>query len=103
MRSTAKRVRRASDHPGAEMLGAPARAAATRRRPGPPAGRHDTPEAHDEISPRDLPADHPGRQAAERQAQERGGATPGHRQGGAADRDADLVQRDERESARFRR
>jgi hypothetical protein len=29
----------------------------------------DTPEAHDEISPHDLPVDHPGRVAAERQAQ----------------------------------
>jgi hypothetical protein len=25
----------------------------------------DTPEAHDEISPHDLPPDHPGRRAAE--------------------------------------
>jgi hypothetical protein len=31
-----------------------------------PAG--DTPEAHDEINPHDLPPDHPGRQAAEDQA-----------------------------------
>jgi hypothetical protein len=30
----------------------------------------DTPEAHDEINPHDLPADHPGRQAAEDQAEE---------------------------------
>lgn len=28
----------------------------------------DTPEAHDEISPHDLPKGHPGRAAAERQA-----------------------------------
>ena len=28
----------------------------------------DTPEAHDEISPHDLPVDHPGRQEAEKQA-----------------------------------
>jgi hypothetical protein len=28
----------------------------------------DTPEAHDEITPHDLPKDHPGRQEAERQA-----------------------------------
>lgn len=28
----------------------------------------DTPEAHDEISPHDLPLGHPGRHAAERQA-----------------------------------
>jgi hypothetical protein len=32
----------------------------------------DTPEAHDEISPHDLPKDHPGRQEAERQAGEEG-------------------------------
>jgi hypothetical protein len=31
-----------------------------------PAG--DTPEAHDELNPHDLPPDHPGRQAAEAQA-----------------------------------
>jgi len=30
----------------------------------------DTPEAHDEINPHDLPPDHPGRQAAEAQAEE---------------------------------
>jgi hypothetical protein len=30
----------------------------------------DTPEAHDEINPHDLPAGHPGRQEAERQADE---------------------------------
>ena len=29
----------------------------------------DTPEAHDEVSPHDLPKDHPGRAAAERQAE----------------------------------
>jgi hypothetical protein len=28
----------------------------------------DTPEAHDEISPHDLPRDHPGRKEAERRA-----------------------------------
>jgi len=32
----------------------------------------DTPEAHDEISPLDLPLDHPARAEAERQAQESG-------------------------------
>ena len=35
----------------------------------------DTPEAHDEISPHDLPKDHPGRKAAEEQAE--GGTTRG--------------------------
>jgi hypothetical protein len=29
----------------------------------------DTPEAHDEINPHDLPPDHPGRHAAEEQAE----------------------------------
>jgi hypothetical protein len=38
----------------------------------------DTPEAHDEISPHDLPKDHPGRQEAERQSGE-GGTTRGNR------------------------
>ena len=32
----------------------------------------DTPEAHDEINPHDLPPDHPGRRAAEEQADESG-------------------------------
>jgi hypothetical protein len=30
----------------------------------------DTPEAHDEINPHDIPPDHPGRQAAEAEAEE---------------------------------
>jgi|GEM_PF-3210647 hypothetical protein len=38
-----------------------------------PAG--DTPEAHDEISPHDLPPDHPGRAEAERLAGESGTTT----------------------------
>jgi hypothetical protein len=43
-----------------------------------PAG--DTPEAHDELSPHDLPAGHPGRAEAEREAQEsETGTTPGNR------------------------
>ena len=33
----------------------------------------DTPEAHDEINPHDLPAGHPGRAAAEEQAEEQPG------------------------------
>jgi hypothetical protein len=37
----------------------------------------DTPEAHDEISPHDLPKDHPGRRAAEEQAGGEGGTTQG--------------------------
>jgi hypothetical protein len=38
----------------------------------------DTPEAHDEISPHDLPPDHPGRAEAERLAGE-DGTTRGNR------------------------
>lgn len=38
----------------------------------------DTPEAHDEISPHDLPIGHPGRQAAEDQAGGDQGTTRGH-------------------------
>jgi hypothetical protein len=64
----------------------------------------DTPEAHDEISPRDLPVDHPGRQEAERQAEAREGTTPGHAEGGAAEPGDEVVGRDEqREGARFSR
>ncbi len=37
----------------------------------------DTPEAHDEISPHDLPPDHPGRAQAEREAGD-SGTTPGN-------------------------
>ncbi|MDX6731317.1 MAG: hypothetical protein QOC54_1265 [Baekduia sp.] len=37
----------------------------------------DTPDAHDEIIPQDLPKDHPGRQAVEEEAAALGGATPG--------------------------
>jgi hypothetical protein len=37
----------------------------------------DTPEAHDEISPHDLPKDHPGRQAAEDEAGGEGATTRG--------------------------
>jgi hypothetical protein len=41
-----------------------------------PAG--DTPEAHDELNPHDLPPDHPGREAAEEQAGGEEGTTRGH-------------------------
>jgi len=47
-----------------------------------PAG--DTPEVHDEVSPHDLPHDHPGRQAAEEQAGEH--ETAGNERGGAGGR-----------------
>jgi hypothetical protein len=39
----------------------------------------DTPEAHDEIVPEDLPKDHPGRAEAERQATEGDGTVRGNR------------------------
>jgi hypothetical protein len=38
----------------------------------------DTPEAHDELSPHDLPKDHPGRQAAEDLAGGVDGTTSGN-------------------------
>jgi hypothetical protein len=38
----------------------------------------DTPEAHDEITPHDLPKDHPGRKAAEEQAAGHSGTTRGN-------------------------
>ena len=38
----------------------------------------DTPEAHDEISPHDLPPDHPGRAEAERSAADPGDTTRGN-------------------------
>ncbi|HWC25206.1 MAG TPA: hypothetical protein VG474_01360 [Solirubrobacteraceae bacterium] len=40
-----------------------------------PAG--DTPEAHDEVTPHDLPQDHPGRDAAEQRAGDDAGTTRG--------------------------
>ncbi len=50
----------------------------------------DTPDAHDEITPHDLPLDHPGRQAAEAQAGfEGGGTTTGNAEGGADGGDDD--------------
>jgi hypothetical protein len=41
----------------------------------------DTPEAHDEINPRDIPKDNPARREAERQADD-DGETAGDREGG---------------------
>jgi hypothetical protein len=38
----------------------------------------DTPEAHDEISPHDLPPDHPGRAEAERLAGDPADTTRGN-------------------------
>jgi hypothetical protein len=71
----------------------------------------DTPAAHDELIPEDLPKGHPARHAAEEQAAALGGATPGHARGGAAGAEAsppeprkDLVADEEtREGARFGR
>jgi hypothetical protein len=37
----------------------------------------DTTEVHNDITPRDLPLDHPGRHEAERQASRAGGVTRG--------------------------
>ena len=37
----------------------------------------DTPEAHDEVNPRDLPPDHPGRKEAEQQSGGDQGTTQG--------------------------
>ena len=37
----------------------------------------DTPQAHNEISPRDLPPNHPGREEAERQSADERGTTRG--------------------------
>jgi hypothetical protein len=42
----------------------------------------DTPDAHDEISPRDLPLDHPGREEAEEIAGGQDGTTRGPLPGG---------------------
>jgi hypothetical protein len=44
----------------------------------------DTPEAHDEVSPHDIPLYSPARAAAKRQAGGLRGTTRGNRQGGAA-------------------
>ncbi|MCW3009416.1 MAG: hypothetical protein JWP17_4042, partial [Solirubrobacterales bacterium] len=56
----------------------------------------------------DLPPDHPGRAAAETQAGDLGGTTPGHREGGAAplgeeSEEALVDQRFEKDSAKVRR
>ena len=41
----------------------------------------DTPEAHDEINPHDLPRDHPGRRAAEEQVADEASETTGNAEG----------------------
>jgi hypothetical protein len=48
----------------------------TLKDPNTPLG--DTDDAHDEISPRDLPIDHPGRKAAEHDAGGKDGLTRGN-------------------------
>lgn len=66
----------------------------------------DTPEAHDEISPHDIPLYSPARRAAEQQARGVAATTRGHRQGGAAGRgggahDERLVGADEKDEAKI--
>jgi hypothetical protein len=70
----------------------------------------DTPDAHDEISPHDLPKGHPGRPAAERQAEELDApSTPGHEDGAATDLGphADggelVTEEEQREGSKLRR
>jgi hypothetical protein len=53
----------------------------------------DTPEAHAEVIPQDIPKGHPGRPAVEQQAEVLGGTTPGHRDGGAAAIDGERAAR----------
>lgn len=62
---------------------------ATRSRP-----LGDTPEAHDELSPHDIPLYSPARRAAERQAGGLAGTTRGHRQGAAAGRGRSAARKD---------
>src|SRR3954463_15421450 len=67
----------------------------------------DTPEAHDELSPHDIPLYSPARRAAEQQAGGLAGTTRGHRQGAAAGRgrlpagDGRLVGPDENDEAKL--
>src|SRR3954453_10685100 len=74
---------------------------ATRSRP-----LGDTPEAHDELSPHDIPLYSPARRAAEHQAGGFTGTTRGNRQGAAAGRgqpaaaDDRLVGPDEKDEAK---
>src|SRR3954453_7277390 len=74
---------------------------ATRSRP-----LGDTPEAHDELSPHDIPLYNPARRAAEQQAGGLAGTTRGHRQGAAAGRGRpaagdELVGPDEKDTAKL--
>ncbi|CAA9533605.1 MAG: hypothetical protein AVDCRST_MAG67-4520 [uncultured Solirubrobacteraceae bacterium] len=56
----------------------------------------DTAQAHDEISPHDLPKDSPARRAAEAQAARRGGITRGHEKGAAGGTVLAPVEEEER-------
>jgi hypothetical protein len=73
---------------------------ATRSRP-----LGDTPEAHDELSPHDIPLYSPARRPAEHQAGGHAGTTRGNRQGAAAGRgrpaagDDRLAEPDEKDGA----
>ncbi len=54
--------------------------------PDPVTALGDTPEAHSEINPHDLPIDHPGRQAAEEQVAHEAAETTGNEEGGQGGR-----------------
>jgi hypothetical protein len=56
----------------------------------------DTPEAHDEINPHDVPPDHPGRQAAEDRAEEEAGDDGARTTRGDDDRARAAPEREER-------
>src|SRR4051794_16759953 len=56
----------------------------------------DTPEAHDEINPHDLPAGHPGRPAAEQKAEEEPSDDGARTTRGDEDRLRAAPERDER-------
>jgi hypothetical protein len=56
----------------------------------------DTPEAHDEINPHDLPAGHPGRPAAEQKAEEEPSDDGARTTRGDEDRLRAAPKRDER-------
>src|SRR3712207_6317325 len=57
----------------------------------------DTPEAHDEINPHDLPLEHPGRHEAEKMAEGSDQTTAGMAAGGAAGDDGPEEGSGERE------
>lgn len=69
-RLLSRRVRQRHDSIGDAMADADEPIPATHLIPDDETPAGDTPEAHDELNPHDLPMDHPGRSAAERQAGE---------------------------------